>query len=362
MLPTHRLDYELPPELIATHPASPRDASRLMVVSRSDPDRIEHAIFRDLPEYLTPSDVLVRNRSAVLPARLAGRRTDSDGRIEGLFLEEHGPGDWSVMLRSNGKLREGVTIALHHPEDPSRSGPEITIVERAPSGWRVRVVPDDPAPHTLARVGATPLPPYILASRKASHDHTPDDQDRADYQTIYADPHASRSIAAPTAGLHFTPALERTIRDMGVPTHDVVLHVGAGTFAPVTTDTIEDHPIHQEHIEVPEQTVAAIRDARASGGRAVLVGTTTVRALESLPPGSDSHSGPTDLLISPGYDFRMTDALITNFHLPRSTLLAMVSALFRGDDPVERLLGYYRQAVRERYRFYSFGDAMLILP
>ena len=362
MLPTARLEYDLPDDLIATHPASPRDTSRLMVVSRSEPERIEHRRFHHLPEYLTENDILVRNRTAVLPARLAGKRLDSSGRIEGLFLEEHAAGLWTAMLKSNGKLREGLEIALHHPEGPERTGPVLRINERAETGWRVSVTPPEHAPQTLARIGATPLPPYILASRKAQQDHTPDEQDRSDYQTVYADTSANASVAAPTAGLHFTPELERTLTDRGVRTAEVLLHVGAGTFAPVTAEKVEDHPIHAEHIEIPEVTTAAISRARASGGRAVCVGTTTVRALESLPADQHSFSGPTDLLIAPGHAFRMTDALITNFHLPRSTLLAMVSALFDDADPVARLLGYYRIAVDERYRFYSFGDAMLILP
>ncbi|MEM1423922.1 MAG: tRNA preQ1(34) S-adenosylmethionine ribosyltransferase-isomerase QueA [Planctomycetota bacterium] len=362
MLPTDRLDYDLPPDLIATHPASPRDASRMMVVSRTDPDRLEHRTFHDLTDYLTPTDVLVRNRSAVLPARLAGRRDDSNGRIEGLFLQEHGPGDWTVMLKSNGRLREGLVINLYHPDDPGHAGVTLHIIARDSTGWRVAITPDDPAPRTLARVGATPLPPCILSSRRASNDTTPDERDRADYQTIYADANALGSVAAPTAGLHFTPALEAALASVGVRTSEVVLHVGAGTFAPVTADNVEDHPIHSEHTEVPPETVRAIADARRSGGRSVCVGTTTVRALESLGPGQSGFSGPTGLLISPGHTFRMTDALITNFHLPRSTLLAMVCALFDDPDPVERLIACYERAIEERYRFYSFGDAMLILP
>ncbi len=362
MLPTDRLEYDLPERLIATHPSEPRDASRMMVVSRTDPDRVEHRSFRDLPAFLAPTDVLVRNRSAVLPARIAGRRTDSGGRIEGLFLEERNPGEWNVMLRSNGKLREGQRIALHHPEDHALTGPTFTISGRGDAGWIIRLESDASAAEVLDRVGATPLPPYILSARRSANDLTPDQRDRADYQTVYADESDRTSVAAPTAGLHFTPELIRQIDALGVQSADVLLRVGAGTFAPVTSNTVEDHPIHSERISVPARTIDAIAHARAQGGRSVVVGTTTVRALESLPPGADRYEGPTELLITPGFDFQHTDALVTNFHLPRSTLLAMVGAFLDDGDPVGRLIRYYKTAIDNQYRFYSFGDAMLILP
>ena len=368
MLPTDRLDFDLPPDLIATHPAEPRDASRLMVVSRTDPHLREHRRFRDLPEYLNPHDLLVRNTTTVLPARLAGRRVDSGGRVQGLFLEEIAPGEWNAMLRSNGKLREGTRIALHHPDRPTtpdsprEDATIIEIVGRADSGWRVCVNTDEPAATILARVGATPLPPYILAARRLAHDSTPDERDRNDYQTIYADADRAASIAAPTAGLHFTPQLMRTIGDLGVKAANVVLRVGAGTFAPVKSEHVEEHPIHSELITVPANTLRSIDEARSAGGRAVVVGTTAVRALESVPVDATEFDGPTPLLITPGSTLRYTDALITNFHLPRSTLLAMVSALFDHADPVARLLDHYNEAIREGYRFYSYGDAMLILP
>lgn len=363
MLPTDTLDYHLPDRLIATHPASPRDDSRLMVVSRTDTALLEHRRFRDLPSYLRPTDVLVRNRSAVLPARLAGRRTDSGGRVQGLFLDDPQPHLWRVLLKSNGKLRAGTELALHHPDRPDDDTDlRITLVERDEEAWLVRPSDDRPPLEQLSIVGATPLPPYILSARKQAQDATPDERDRVDYQTVYADSDDAHSVAAPTAGLHFTPELESRLDQAGIARAEVVLHVGTGTFAPVNSEHVEDHPIHTERASVPAATIDAIARARAADGRCICVGTTTVRALESVPPHAGALDGTTNILITPGYAYRNTDALITNFHLPRSTLLAMVSALFHHDDPVRRLLDLYNTAIDEGYRFYSFGDAMLILP
>ncbi len=398
MLRAEQLDYHLPAELIATEPARPRDSARLMVLSRSDPARLEHRVVRDLPGLLTPGDLLVFNSSWVAPARLVGRRPGG-GRVEGLFVKESGDG-WVCMLRGGG-MRPGMTITLERGDSGEPSGIALQLLERSadePGGWRVSVLgPADLAtPAILERVGLTPLPPYILRARR--HRRLPSD-DRADrelYQTVLAAPGpavdaervhkddggGSASIAAPTAGLHFTPELLSRLESAGINRACVVLHVGSGTFRPVETDVVEAHPMHAEWCRAPEETRAAIERARARGGGVIAVGTTTARTLESyaaalegdddlrarvgaagVPRGQWPDWLSTRLLITPGFRWRWCDALLTNFHLPRSTLLAMVASFL--DDPprgLERLLAAYHVAIRERYRFYSFGDAMLILP
>ncbi|MEO1128995.1 MAG: tRNA preQ1(34) S-adenosylmethionine ribosyltransferase-isomerase QueA [Planctomycetota bacterium] len=364
---TDELDYHLPDDLVATTPCEPRDASRLLVISRSDPARIQHVHFRDLPEFLHPDDVLTRNVSAVLPARLAGRRSDSGGRIDGLFVREPRRGTWLTMLRSNGVLRPGQSVDLL-TADADASAYQLVLIERAAEMWvvEVRGVGDLSAPVVLDAIGATPLPPYILGRRRDTDETQRDALDRAWYQTVYADLSRAGSIAAPTAGLHFTDAVLQAITSLGARLAEVVLHVGPGTFKPIQTDAVDEHPMHSETAEIPGSTITAIEQARASSGRSIVVGTTTVRALESLPhPVTDGvrdtgFGTETDLFIRPGFDFRWTDALITNFHLPRSTLLTLVGALL--PEGVPRLLEVYREAVQMRYRFYSYGDAMLILP
>ena len=361
------LEYDLPPGLIATRPAEPRDSARLMVVSRSDPSRIEHARVRDLPGFLRAGDVMVRNASRVLPARLEGVRRDSAGRVGGIFLHEPEPGVWRVMLRSNGKLRAGVVVDLLDPRG-ERRGVALTLLARDEDAWLARPSTEDAgpvadAPSVLARIGATPLPPYILRARREHNLDLDDDLDRAWYQTVYASDAHTGSVAAPTAGLHFTPELLARLESMGVRSADLALHVGAGTFKPVESAHVEEHPIHSEWCEVPAETLRAVDEARAAGARCVAIGTTSARALESVPPGdAEGWRGETRLLITPGYAWNRVDALLTNFHLPRSTLLAMVAALFPAPDGVQRLLALYNEAVREGYRFYSSGDAMLVLP
>jgi S-adenosylmethionine:tRNA ribosyltransferase-isomerase len=362
---TARLDYLLPDDLIATRPAEPRDASRLLVVSRTDPHRLEHRAFRDLPDLLSPDDLLVFNRSAVLPARLRGRREETGGRIEGLYLDQPGPGVWTVLLKSNGRLRQGLAVRLELPsgdDTPYR----LRLLTRDAEAWRVEVerdgadlVPD--APVVLADVGATPLPPYILGRREKTGQSIADELDRRWYQTVYAAPEHAGSVAAPTAGLHFTPGLLDALAARGVRSAWVTLHVGAGTFRPIEAERLEDHQMHAERFAIPPETLGELAATRSRGGARVAVGTTSVRAIESIDP-DDRTGAPRDtsLFISPGFNFRHTDALITNFHLPRSSLLALVGAFL--PEGVDRLLGLYRVAVEERYRFYSFGDAMLILP
>lgn len=359
VLRTADLEYDLPERLIATRPAEPRDSARLMVVSRSDPSSVHHARVSDLPASLRAGDVMVVNDTRVAPARLSGRRAETGGKIEGLFLEQPRPGVWKAMLKSNSRLRPGMVIEL---------GPialRATLIERSPPGaWLLAIDPPAQYPiETLQRIGATPLPPYILSARKRASDNTSDELDRAWYQTVYAGAPSDRagSVAAPTAGLHFTDQLLDRIRAADVSIQRITLDVGPGTFAPVETDTLDQHPMHSEWRRIPASTLTSIRDARARGSRSLAIGTTTARSLESVRDwnGQDVE-GPTDLLIAPGHEWRWTDALMTNFHLPRSTLMALVASLL--DGGVERLKDLYRQAIEEQYRFYSYGDAMLVLP
>lgn len=341
------LDYDLPDDRIATTPQEPRDQARLMVV-RSTSGSIEHHRIADLPDLLEPSDMIVRNRSRVLPARLEGRRIDSGGRVSGLYLREQNAGTWVVMLRSNGRLRQGVEIQLE-PE-----GPVLKLVERDEADWVVQVDPPGPASSILSQCGRTPLPPYILRARGS--EEIADARDRAWYQTIYA--REEGSVAAPTAGLHFTPTLEQQLRDRGLRFLEVILHVGQGTFLPVTAPTLEAHRMHSEDCLVDRPTLESIM-ARERDGRIVAVGTTTARVLESLPetiPDGD-WSASTSLMIAPPWHWRNVDVLLTNFHLPRSTLLALVAARIG----VPLMHEAYALAVKSGYRFYSYGDAMLLL-
>lgn len=398
MLRTAQLEYHLPDERIATEPATPRDAARLMVLSRSDPRRLEHRLVRDLPGLLRAGDLLVFNTSWVTPARLLCRRP-TGGRVEGLFVKEWAEG-WVCLFRG-GHLKPGMILGLERGDSGEPSGLSLELVERStdePGGWRVRLrgAEGQTGPTILERVGLTPLPPYILKARRDRNLRSDDRADRERYQTVLASPGVgvrpervheddgggSASIAAPTAGLHFTPELLLRLASAGVDRGEVVLHVGSGTFRPVEAEVVEDHPMHAEWCRMPPDTRAAMERARASGGRVIAVGTTSARTLESyagamegddhlrarvgaaeLPRGDWPDWLSTRLLITPGFRWRWCDGLLTNFHLPRSTLLAMVASLL--DQPprgLERLLEAYRVAVGERYRFYSFGDAMLILP
>jgi len=299
---------------------------------------------------------MITNRSRVVPAHFSGSREKTGGKASGLFVAE-AEGVWELMLETRGTPEPGERIALTN--DAS-----LELLESLGGGrWRARYHGHEPTHALLERIGITPLPPYLRKARK--HRHEP--EDRADdpqrYNTVFA--REPGSVAAPTAGLHFTPDLLRRLDAAGVARQEVILHVGLGTFAPVRHDTLEDHPIHDEQAVVPPRTVEALREAHAEGCRVLAVGTTTVRAIESLPDGAASWAGRTDLFITPDrvaagqFAWRHTDMLMTNFHLPRSTLLAMVAALPGVGLP--RLLGWYRQAIEAEYRFYSFGDAMLIV-
>jgi S-adenosylmethionine:tRNA ribosyltransferase-isomerase len=344
-------DYELPPGLIAQEPAAHRDGARMMILDRAA-RTIEHRRFSDLPAVLRAHDLLVVNDTRVIPARVFGRKAKAGtgGKVEFLLLEETGPGIWDALMRSRRRPQVGERVILD--EDLAAA----TVLEEGELG-RVKIRLESKLPwlEVLNRIGRTPLPPYI--QRKAS---SPEQRatDQARYQTIFArDPGA---VAAPTAGLHFTPGMIDRLAAQGIGKATVTLHVGLGTFRPVTAENVEDHRMESERWSLPEATVQKIAEAKAAGGRVVAVGTTSVRTLESAaarPEGFGPGQGRTNLFIYPPYGFKVADALVTNFHLPKSTLLMMISA-FAGRDFIREA---YREAIRERYRFYSYGDGMLIL-
>lgn len=359
---TSLFEYHLPPELIAQTPVEPRDASRLMVVHRRSGD-IEHRTFRDIASYLRAGDLLVLNHTRVIPARLFGHKVGTGGRVELLLLSRRDEQTWEALAGGKG-LRPGTVVELAAPPRPEAAGGEraggtpirAEIVAETPAGGRV-VRFDRPIEPLLADLGEVPLPPYI---------HRPlADGER--YQTVYA--RVEGSAAAPTAGLHFTSELLLDLRQAGIELAFVTLHIGLDTFRPVKEDEIEDHRIHTEWLELGTGVAEQVNRARLEGRRVIAVGTTAVRALESAARGAcgegetcgwrtvAAYTGPTDLYIYPGYRFRVVEAVLTNFHLPRSTLLMLVSA-FAGRDLIMRA---YHEAIRERYRFYSFGDAMLLL-
>jgi S-adenosylmethionine:tRNA ribosyltransferase-isomerase len=345
-------DYDLPPERIAQHPVEPRDRSRLLVVPR-DGSPFRHLEFRDLPGLVAPGDAVVLNETRVFPARLRGRKP-TGAPAEVLLLRPMSPDEreWEALVRPGGKLKPGRQIEI---------GPGFTIrvLDSAPGGGRLVRLEADGAdeatsPRSLIeRWGEMPLPPYI--ERAAG----PADRER--YQTVYARAEgASGSVAAPTAGLHFTPAVLAALREKGVSLSTLVLHVGVGTFRPVDHEALDRHEMHAEWYDVPESAARALNETRARGGAIWAVGTTVVRTLESVTDEEGrihAGSGWTDIFIRPPHRFRGVDRLVTNFHLPRSTLLMLVSA-FAG---YERTVEAYRTAIMEEYRFYSYGDAMVIV-
>lgn len=402
---TNLLDYELPSELIAQHPVNVRSESRLLVMERAT-GRLIDSRFRRLSDFLRAGDCLVLNDTKVLPARFFARRR-TGGRLEGLFLSATATaGVWKVMLKGARKLKPDETIILEDKEQ--RDFCTAKVLEKRPDGvCLLRVDSEGCARHTddktdtlatvcgahptwLDQIGFPPLPPYI----RRDHDLTLAESDRRRYQTVYA--RRPGAVAAPTAGLHFTDELLRQLREAGVHVAYVTLHVGAGTFKPITTQTVQEHQIHREWYRLDEENAAAISAARAESGRIVAVGTTVARVLETVADvqqvgWASAHAdglaadaqrqhglkgtpnanyrvweprpilrpaeGTTDLFITPGYRFKVVEAMITNFHLPRSTLLALVAA-FAG---LEQTLAAYRHAIEQRYRFYSYGDAMLIV-
>jgi len=367
---TDDLDFMLPRALIATKPPEHRDASRLLVVQRSDPSRLEHRVFSDLPGLLSPEDLLVFNRSRVVPARLVGQNIDTGGGVSGLYLQD-GPaaGTWITLLKAK-RARPGRRVSLKAPSGQD-SGVVLELVERAdefgPGAWVVGVDAGEESetPAILDRAGWTPLPPYILGERLSRGEKIDEQSDRSRYQTVFAG-EESGSVAAPTAGLHFNDGVLGGLKSNGVRTSEVVLHVGAGTFKPVETETLDEHPMHSEWCSLgPSADLFAT--GKPTTGRVFAVGSTSARTLESFadlePPLPESIE--TRILIQPGYRWRWVDGMVTNFHLPRSTLLAMVAALLEvpGEvDGVQRVHAIYSEAIKERYRFYSYGDAMLILP
>ncbi|HET9921752.1 MAG TPA: tRNA preQ1(34) S-adenosylmethionine ribosyltransferase-isomerase QueA [Ktedonobacteraceae bacterium] len=354
-------DHVLPQELIAQVPVEPRDASRLLVVERAT-GRLAHRHFRDIGEFLRPGDLLIANQSRVIPARLLGRRAGTGGRVEVLLLSERpdlGPDTWEALVRPGRRLREGARILFG---EVGGSCPllEGEIVRRTEAGGRVvrlfapggssqALLPGVGVRQLIEQVGRMPLPPYI-------HERLSDPER---YQTVYA--RISGSAAAPTAGLHFTPQLLEQLRQQGVRVGFVTLHVGLDTFRPVEVEDVSEHKMHSEEIDLDAPTAELINETRKAGGRVIAVGTTSVRTLEgvaSMYGGRvEPFHGSTRLFITPGYRFQVVDAMITNFHLPRSTLLLLVSA-FASKPLIEKA---YAEAIRERYRFFSFGDAMLLL-
>ena len=343
---THDFYFDLPQELIAQTPLRQRDASRLLCLDKST-GAWSHRRFYELPELLQPGDCLIMNDSRVLPARLLGSRVLSDGSLGGacevLLLIDRGDNIWECLVRPGKKLRPGARVSF------GREGELLgEIVDEVEGGNRlIRFSYQGIFLEVLERLGRMPLPPYIKESL----------QDQERYQTVYA--RVTGSAAAPTAGLHFTPELLQQIRDAGVETGYVTLHVGLGTFRPVKEEEITDHDMHSEYCVIPQETADLINRTRERGGRVVCVGTTSCRTVESWAA-ADGHmeaaAGWTNIFIYPGYRFKATDALITNFHLPESTLIMLVSALAGR----EHILAAYQEAVRQRYRFFSFGDAMFI--
>ncbi|MDV2996362.1 MAG: S-adenosylmethionine:tRNA ribosyltransferase-isomerase [Chroococcidiopsis sp. SAG 2025] len=360
-------DYELPAERIAQNPVSPRDSSRLLVVNL---DSHAHQIFRNLPELLTPGDLLVMNDTRVIPARLYGQKP-SGAAVEVLLLEERQPNVWLALVKPGRRLAPGAKIVFFEREVKSQKSKAksqnsyipcsllpaarsltATVLETdEETGGRVLQfdLPEGVSViQLLDRFGHVPLPPYITDSQAESEQ----------YQTVYAE--KPGAAAAPTAGLHFTPELLKRLQENGIEQAFVTLHVGVGTFRPVEVEDVKTHQMHGEWIEVPAATVERIRATRSRGGRIIAVGTTTVRALEGAAASGELQPfcGKTNLFIYPGYQWRVVDGLITNFHLPRSSLMMLVSAAIGR----ERLLALYQEAIAQQYRFYSFGDAMLILP
>ncbi|HEY1661775.1 MAG TPA: tRNA preQ1(34) S-adenosylmethionine ribosyltransferase-isomerase QueA [Verrucomicrobiae bacterium] len=348
--------FDLPPELIAQQPAAKRDESRLMVLHRHE-NRVEHARFPAFLDFLKPGDVLVLNNSRVIPARLRGANSKTAGKFEILLVEEQALNDWSTMIRPGKNARIGTQIILNKG---NKSTPVIaTVAEIKPDGNRrltfsgTKNILDE-----LEWLGEIPLPPYIQRDNEIA-----EDKDR--YQTVFAKP--AGSVAAPTAGLHFTEKMLDEIRARGVKICFVTLHVGPGTFLPVKSEDLSGHTMHEERFELGEDTVSAISEAKNSRHRIIAVGTTTVRVLESVAKQNagklNVYKGKTNIFIYPPFRFQIVDALLTNFHLPCSTLLMLISA-FASPGEVrgrEMILSAYAEAIRERYRFFSYGDAMLII-
>jgi S-adenosylmethionine:tRNA ribosyltransferase-isomerase len=347
---TEQLNYYLPPELIAQQPASVRSDARLLVLNRSSGEVLDSR-FGSLGAFLAGGDCLVLNDTKVLPARFFARRS-TGGRLEGLFLAADDEGLWTVYLKGLRKLDPGEVFYLKDRQKADFC--EAVLLEKTGQGkCRLRVEAGEDTQAVLERIGFPPLPPYI----KRDDDPAVAAEDDRRYQTIYA--RQSGAVAAPTAGLHFTETLIEELKQAGITFAFITLHVGAGTFKPVTAENLEDHRIHKERFSIDNGNAGIINTAKEKGGRIIAVGTTSARVLETVAAGSrvKAAAGTTDLFIMPGCKFKMVDAMITNFHLPKSTLLALAAA-FAG---LENILAAYNHAIEQRYRFYSYGDAMLII-
>lgn len=340
-------DYHLPEELIAQQPPAQRDLSRLLVMQRNNA-KIEHRWFNNLVDYLQPGDTLILNETRVLPARLFGRRKNTGAKIEVLLLKELGNNRWEVLVKPGKKARVGEIINFYTPGE-QKLMMEAIIKDKTDQGGRIlKFIYQGNFLEILNAIGTMPLPPYVKEKLI----------DQTRYQTVYAN--IVGSAAAPTAGLHFTPDLLDKLQQKGIKLAKITLHVGLGTFRPVEVDDIRMHRMHAEFYQISSETADLINHTRRSGGRIVAVGTTSVRALETAANNEgivQASAGDTDIFIYPGYSFKCVDALITNFHLPRSSLLMLVSALVGRNS----VLAAYQTAVEKRYRFFSFGDAMLII-
>ena len=337
---TSDFDYYLPEELIAQTPIEPRDASRLLVYDREN-DKVEHKHFYDIVNYLKKGDVLVRNNTKVLPARMFGY-TKNGGKVEILLLKRFNLNEWEVLVKPGKKAKPGTVLTV----STELSAEVLSVIEEAGSR-RVRFTFDGVFEDVLSRVGEMPLPPYITEKLK----------DQSRYQTVYAK--QDGSAAAPTAGLHFTQRLLDELKEKGVEIVDILLHVGLGTFRPVKADDISEHHMHSEYYEVTKEAAERINLAKKEGRRIIAVGTTSVRTLESVADENGfvkAEKGNTEIFIYPPYKFKCVDALITNFHLPKSTLVMLVASM----TGREKILELYNLAVKEKYRFFSFGDAMFI--
>jgi S-adenosylmethionine:tRNA ribosyltransferase-isomerase len=344
-------DYKLPQELIASKPARHRADARLLVIDRKS-GTWEHKKVSDLPSYVRPNDAMVLNNTRVLPARLLGKRSSTGGQWEGLFLRVNEDGTWAMLGKTKGKIQVGEIVEIypaHEPESSDRL--RLTLTARGSGGeWSAQPETQESHLELLQKFGTMPLPPYMRKKLAT-------DRDFRRYQTTFAE--RPGSVAAPTAGLHFTQELLTQIQSEGVSVSHVTLHIGIGTFRPISAESLADHTMHSEWCELSEQTAQLLVDQKAAGGRVIAVGTTSVRTLESAARQSPLKPfiGETDLFIRPPYEFQAVDMLMTNFHLPKSSLLVLVSA-FAGR---ELIMEAYQAAIQEKYRFYSYGDAMLIL-
>ncbi|QGJ71010.1 S-adenosylmethionine--tRNA ribosyltransferase-isomerase [Planctomycetales bacterium 10988] len=345
-------DYELPAELIAQHPLAEREEARLLVVHRRNAS-LEHTSIRQLPQLLEPEDCLIFNNTKVIPARIVGRRTETGGQWEGLFLQEFSDRRWLILSRTRGKLQSGETVTVENFEKDQSLTLQLDERGSAKGQWIVKPIKEHAkasAIELLEQFGQVPLPPYIRQGKM-------EPEDRSRYQTVFAK-HPG-AVAAPTAGLHFTEPLLQNLQEQGVTQCHVTLHVGLGTFRPVTVERLQDHRMHSEWGQISEETIATIKACKARGGRVISIGTTCVRVLETAALNGElaPWAGWTELFIRPPFTFNAIDGLLTNFHLPKSTLLVLTRS-FGGDELIQKA---YQEAIDQQYRFFSYGDAMLIL-